>query len=45
MSDVLGIDIGKKELVMELLQNGKRHRRTFRNHPDDFDHYQMVAEA
>jgi transposase len=36
MSDVLGIDIGKKELVMELLQNGKRHRRTFRNHPDDF---------
>jgi transposase len=36
MSDILGIDIGKKELVMELLQQGKAYRRTFRNHCDDF---------
>lgn len=36
MSDILGIDIGKKELVMELLQKGKAYRRTLRNHVDDF---------
>lgn len=36
MSDVLGIDIGKQELVMELQQKGKAYRRTIRNHRDDF---------
>lgn len=36
MSAVLGIDIGKKELVMGLLENNKVSHRTFRNQADDF---------
>jgi transposase len=36
MGDILGIDIGQKELVMHLVQADKRYKRTFRNHPDDF---------
>lgn len=33
----LGIDIGKDELVMSLLQGGKYSHRTFRNDANDFD--------
>lgn len=33
----LGIDIGKKELAMSLLQDGKNYHRTFRNDANEFD--------
>jgi transposase len=36
MSDILGIATGQKELVMQLVQDDKSYKRTFRNHPDDF---------
>jgi transposase len=36
MSDILGIDTGHKELVMQLVQDDKVYKRTFRNHVDDF---------
>jgi transposase len=36
MSDILGIDIGQKELVCKLMQGEKRYNRTFRNQSDDF---------
>lgn len=36
MCTVLGIDVGKKELVMSLSEQGKISHRTFRNHADDF---------
>jgi transposase len=36
MSDILGIDIGQKELVSKLFQHEKGYKRTIRNHPDDF---------
>lgn len=36
MSDILGIDIGQKELVMHLVQGDKSDKRSFRNEVDDF---------